>query len=656
MSAHFESSAGGSAEGEDDASMPSFPPSVAAAFGRPLLSLSSAELLCAITTVAGRHDAPPGSRSGGGIDGVGSAAKFGTLGSIAVTRDGKFAYVADRDNRRICLIDLKTQNVTTIAGGGVEGSDSDEESSDSDEESFADGFGTAASFCDPCGLALSPEEDKLYVSEFRAGTIRCIWLNDNMRVVTIAGSAAAIERSLDGAGTEAIFEGPTSLAISSDGEKLYVADILSWEIRCIALNDNMQVVTIAGVRSPGSIVDCHIARSVDGIGRLASFNLGACLTLSPCEKKLFVADVSCIRCVELQENMRVTTIAGHKVNTGYADGKGTVARFKYCTSMAVSPKGDELFVCDCAGHKLRSVSLHGDHLVTTIAGNGSRGGNDGDVKTASLENPLQCTLAPDGSLYMTTMCRTVRKVTFRQQHLPIVVPPSTLTADFARLVTDASLPRGHVAFNVGFPGEPKKMTTEIGRNILCVRSPYFASMFAQDNFTTQNVVDVDDCDYATFQAMLVYLTKDTVEFSHDDAAGAFELLKLARKHGLTRLEALCTQLLDRGGKLLTPGSAVPLLEGVVHHVREDDGRLFDTHRAYMLGHGDEVVKAGGLDQLQELAVTKGLLMDAYAEVDRLRGDSEVTKGLLMDAYAEMDRMQRGSETGGERRKRRRTTE
>ena len=119
-------------------------------------------------------------------------------------------------------------------------------------------------------------------------------------------------------------------------------------------------------------------------------------------------------------------------------------------------------------------------------------------------------------------------------------------------------------------------------------------------------------------------TPSDLDDLHDDAALAFEVLKLARKHGLARLEALCTHHLDVGGKLLTPGSAVPPLEGARHHVAEDDGRMFDTYRKYILEHGSEVVEAGGLDQLQEHSVTKGLLCDAYAEVKRLRKSADGT--------------------------------
>ena len=258
---------------------------------------------------------------------------------------------------------------------------------------------------------------------------------------------------------------------------------------------------------------------------------------------------------------------------------------------------------------MRCISLKDNHAVTTI--------EDGEEQPGLSQAFYGCAVAPDGNLYVTTAYNIV-KVTFPRVTSPIVVPPSTLKADMTRFISDSNLiPDGKVAFNVGFPGKAKRMTAAIGRNILFVRSPYFASMFTAGNFKTQDVVDVDDCDYDTFQAMLVYLTKDSVEFTRNDAALAFELLKLARKHGLVRLEALCMHHLDENGALLTPGSVVPLLEGARHRVDEDDGRMFDTYRKYMLDHGSEVVEAGGLEQLQEHApVTKGLLCDAYAEVKR----------------------------------------
>ena len=75
-----------------------------------------------------------------------------------------------------------------------------------------------------------------------------------------------------------------------------------------------------------------------------------------------------------------------------------------------------------------------------------------------------------------------------------------------------------------------------------------------------------------------------------------------------------------GEELLTAGSAVPLLERSRVHADEDDGRLFDTCRRFLLENRSAVVAAGGLKQLQEHApVTKGLLRDAYEELDLYKG-------------------------------------
>ena len=72
--------------------------------------------------------------------------------------------------------------------------------------------------------------------------------------------------------------------------------------------------------------------------------------------------------------------------------------------------------------------------------------------------------------------------------------------------------------------------------------------------------------------------------------------------------------------LLTASTAMSLLEQSCIHAEEDDGRLFDTCRRFVLENGSAVVAAGGLEQLQEHApVTKGLLRDAYAALASSEG-------------------------------------
>ena len=75
------------------------------------------------------------------------------------------------------------------------------------------------------------------------------------------------------------------------------------------------------------------------------------------------------------------------------------------------------------------------------------------------------------------------------------------------------------------------------------------------------------------------------------------------------------------GELLTAGSAVSLLEvtRAVGDGAESCGRLFDACRRFIFQHGKAVKDAGGLDDLQELSVARGLLGDAVEEIHRLRG-------------------------------------
>ena len=91
-----------------------------------------------------------------------------------------------------------------------------------------------------------------------------------------------------------------------------------------------------------------------------------------------------------------------------------------------------------------------------------------------------------------------------------------------------------------------------------------------------------------------------------------------------------------------PASAVPLLEAA--HAT-GDGRLLAQCRRYVADHAAEVRASGGVEQLRDLGVAKGLLGDALDQVAELKGtvaarDTELEKvaGLLggvLDQVAEL---------------------
>ena len=183
-----------------------------------------------------------GTGTAGYADGAGSAAQFKRPVGIAVS--GNTLYVTDNTNHNIRGIDLASANkeVSTIAGS---------------TEGYADGAGNAAQFNHPAGTAVSG--DTLYVADRNNHRIRAVDLNDNT-VTTIAGSG--IQGSRDGIGTAAQFDSPGDLAVSEDGNTLYVADRNNHRIRAIDLT-NKEVRTIAGDGTQGSRDGIGTAAQVD---------------------------------------------------------------------------------------------------------------------------------------------------------------------------------------------------------------------------------------------------------------------------------------------------------------------------------------------------------------------------------------------------------
>ena len=91
------------------------------------------------------------------------------------------------------------------------------------------------------------------------------------------------------------------------------------------------------------------------------------------------------------------------------------------------------------------------------------------------------------------------------------------------------------------------------------------------------------------------------------------LRQLAHKYQVPRLELLCAQALQ---ERVGPASAVPLLEAA--HTT-GDGRLLAQCRRYVADHAAEVRASGGVEQLRDLGVAKGLLGDALDQVAELEG-------------------------------------
>ena len=268
-------------------------------------------------------------------DGVGPNARFNNPEGLAISPDGKTLYVADSRNNMIRKIDLATKTVSTIAGHTF--------------PSSGDGVGKSAGFESPRGLAISPDGKTLYVADSGNNMIRKIDLATST-VTTLAGAGKLTPGHADGVGAQATFLEPRSLAISADGQVLYIADTRNDLIRKMVLATN-SVSTLAGHAGfPGTL---------NGPGPDAYFYHPISISIDG--NKLYVADGANadIRMIDLSTGV-VSTVAGATLNggvpiAGREDGMGVEGHFQF--PGAVTVFHGVLFVADTPADTIREVSF-----------------------------------------------------------------------------------------------------------------------------------------------------------------------------------------------------------------------------------------------------------------------------------------------------------
>ena len=170
-----------------------------------------------------------GSHVSGFADGPSASASMASLGGILDKGDENY-YIADAGNNRIRMWD--GVNVSTFAGDGNYG--------------FQDGYRTAAQFTVPGKIAVD-SAGSFYVADIGNNAIRKIDSSGN--VTTPAGSGPNNPGLVNGQGSAAAFNRPTSVVANSADGMVYVADSHNNCIRKVDSAGN--VTTYAGTGEPG---------------------------------------------------------------------------------------------------------------------------------------------------------------------------------------------------------------------------------------------------------------------------------------------------------------------------------------------------------------------------------------------------------------------
>jgi DNA-binding beta-propeller fold protein YncE len=209
-------------------------------------------------------------------------------------------------------------------------------------------------------------------------------------VTTVAGTGRVGSGGDLGPANRAEFNGPHSLAVTSNGDVL-VADTWNNRIRKIDPR-NGTITNFAGTGRKGFSGD-------GGPASDAEFGALYCLALDDANQTLCLADLDNrrIRQIDLKTGI-VSTVAGNGKKGLPKDGATAVSSpLVDPRAVALDGRGN-LYILERSGHALRVVERSG--RIHTVAGRGEAGdsGDGGDARRARMNGPKHLCVSPEGKV------------------------------------------------------------------------------------------------------------------------------------------------------------------------------------------------------------------------------------------------------------------
>lgn len=223
-----------------------------------------------------------------------------------------------------------------------------------------DGAFAKAQFDDPQGMALSADGNTLYVCDRRNHLIRALDLKART-VTTIAGTGEQNrERHESGPALEHGLNSPWALHL--DGDRLFIAMAGHHQIWTLDLKEKMLEPYAGDGRENIKDGPLFAARFAQPSG-LASDG-----------KYLYVADpeVSAIRRVPMNGKGRVETLVGEGLfEFGDIDGPGKDARLQH--AIGVAYHNGTVYVADTYNNKIKTIDLKSGDVATFVGGTAKKG-------------------------------------------------------------------------------------------------------------------------------------------------------------------------------------------------------------------------------------------------------------------------------------------
>ena len=183
-----------------------------------------------------------------------------------------------------------------------------------------------------------------------------------------------------GVGTNALFNAPSALALSTDRSHILLVDAGNLAIRKITVSSR-------------------------NVATLATFGAGACPSgISSTSSRIYVSDeclhtVSSFPAAGSPASQSYPILTGSSGTPGFLDGASS-ALLNSPRGIISDPLGVSLYVADAGNRRIRKVIIASGE-TTTLAGSGELGNADGQASAASFSHPVALALSGSGrSLYV----------------------------------------------------------------------------------------------------------------------------------------------------------------------------------------------------------------------------------------------------------------